>query len=52
MATSQHAPPHTSPHPANRSTNDDEIAAKAICYAGCYELLYKQHVIAPPAEVI
>jgi len=32
-------------------TNDDEIAAKAICYAGCYELLYKQHVIAPPAEV-
>ncbi|KAL3915702.1 MAG: hypothetical protein SGPRY_007117, partial [Prymnesium sp.] len=25
-------------------TNDDEIAARAICYAGCYELLYEQHV--------
>ena len=32
-------------------TDDDEIAARAICYAGCYELLYEQHVIAPPAEV-
>jgi len=32
-------------------TDDDEIAAKAICYAGCYELLYKQHVVMPPDEV-
>jgi len=32
-------------------TDDDEIAARAICYAGCYELLYQQHVVAPPAEV-
>mmetsp|Transcript_23086 Transcript_23086/g.60766 ORF Transcript_23086/g.60766 Transcript_23086/m.60766 type:complete len:416 (-) Transcript_23086:713-1960(-) len=32
-------------------TDDDEIAARAICYAGCYELLYTQHVVAPPAEV-
>lgn len=32
-------------------TDDDEIAARAICYAGCYELLYEQHLVAPPAEV-
>jgi len=32
-------------------TDNDEIAARAICYAGCYELLYTQHVVAPPAEV-
>jgi len=32
-------------------TDDDELAAKAACYAGCYEQLYKQHVVAPPAEV-
>ncbi|KAL1514990.1 hypothetical protein AB1Y20_004063 [Prymnesium parvum] len=32
-------------------TDDDEVAARAICYAGCYELLYEQHIVAPPAEV-
>lgn len=32
-------------------TDDDEIAAKAICYAGCYESLIEQHVVAPPREV-
>lgn len=32
-------------------TDDDEIAARAICYAGCYELLYNQHVVSPPADV-
>jgi len=32
-------------------TDDDEIAARAICYAGCYESLIAQHVIAPPREV-
>jgi dTDP-4-amino-4,6-dideoxygalactose transaminase len=32
-------------------TDDDELAAKAACYAGCYEKLYEQHVVAPPAEV-
>ena len=32
-------------------TDDDEIAARAICYAGCYELLYEQHMVAPPADV-
>ena len=32
-------------------TDDDELAAKAACYAGCYEQLYLQHVVAPPAEV-
>ena len=32
-------------------TDDEELAAKAACYAGCYEQLYKQHVVAPPAEV-
>ena len=28
-------------------TDDDEIAARAICYAGCYEALIEQHVVAP-----
>jgi dTDP-4-amino-4,6-dideoxygalactose transaminase len=32
-------------------TNDDELAAKAICYAGSYEKLYKKHASCPPAEV-
>jgi dTDP-4-amino-4,6-dideoxygalactose transaminase len=32
-------------------TDDPEIAARAACYAGCYEQLYLQHVVAPPAEV-
>jgi len=32
-------------------TDDEELAAKAACYAGCYEKLYEQHVVAPPAEV-
>merc|ERR1719353_2049982 len=32
-------------------TDDEEIAAKAICYAGCYESLLSQHIIAPPREV-
>jgi len=32
-------------------TDDDEVAACAICYAGCYESLIAQHVIAPPKEV-
>jgi len=32
-------------------TDDDEIAARAICYAGCYEALVAQHVVAPPTEV-
>merc|ERR1719267_406444 len=32
-------------------TDDPEIAARAACYAGCYEQLYEQHAIAPPAEV-
>merc|ERR1719231_1505796 len=32
-------------------TDDDEIAAKAICYAGCYEGLVAQHIIAPSKEV-
>jgi dTDP-4-amino-4,6-dideoxygalactose transaminase len=32
-------------------TDDDELAAKAICYAGCYEKLYKKHALSPPAEV-
>jgi len=32
-------------------TDDEEAAAKAICYAGCYELLYDQHTRAPPAAV-
>jgi len=31
-------------------TNDHEIAARAACYAGCYEQLYKQHIVAPPDE--
>ena len=32
-------------------TDDDELAARAACYAGCYEQLYLQHVVAPPAAV-
>jgi len=32
-------------------TDDDEIAARAICYAGCYEALITQHVVAPPTSV-
>jgi len=32
-------------------TNDDELAAKAICYAGSYEKLYKKHALCPPADV-
>ena len=32
-------------------TDDEEIAAKAICYAGCYEGLVAQHVVAPSTEV-
>jgi len=32
-------------------TDDEEIAAKAACYAGCYESLLGQHIIAPPREV-
>ena len=32
-------------------TDDDEIAAKAICYAGCYESLIEQHLVAPPTDV-
>jgi|UniRef100_A0A7S0J175 dTDP-4-amino-4,6-dideoxygalactose transaminase len=31
-------------------TDDDEVAARAFCYAGCYEQLYEQHVVMPPAE--
>lgn len=32
-------------------TDDDEVAAKAYCYAGCYEQLYQKHIISPPDEV-
>lgn len=32
-------------------TDDPEIAARAICYAGCYEGLIAQHVVAPPKEI-
>ena len=32
-------------------TDDEEIAAKAICYAGCYEGLVAQHIVAPSREV-
>ena len=32
-------------------TDDDEIAAKAICYAGCYESLMDHHIVAPPRDV-
>jgi len=32
-------------------TDDEEVAARAICYAGCYEALINQHVVAPPKEV-
>ena len=31
-------------------TDDPEVAAQAFCYAGCYELLYTQHIVSPPAE--
>ena len=31
-------------------TDDPELAARAACYAGCYEFLYQQHTLAPPAE--
>ena len=33
-------------------TNDDEIAAKAMCYAGSYEKLYVKHSSCPPHEVL
>ena len=33
-------------------TDDEEVAARAACYAGCYEQLYNQHLVAPPAEVL
>jgi len=32
-------------------TDDDEFAARAYCYAGCYERLYSQHVVSPPDAV-
>ena len=32
-------------------TDSEEYAARAACYAGCYEKLYDQHVVAPPAAV-
>lgn len=32
-------------------TDDDELAAKAICYAGSYEKLYKKHALHPPEAV-
>jgi len=32
-------------------TNDEEIAARAICYAGCYEGLVAQHIVAPSREI-
>ncbi len=32
-------------------TDDPEVAARAFCYAGCYEQLYDQHVVSPPADV-
>ena len=32
-------------------TDSEEYAARAACYAGCYEKLYEQHVVAPPAVV-
>lgn len=32
-------------------TNDDEVAARAILYAGSYEKLYAKHLLAPPAAV-
>lgn len=32
-------------------TDDPVIAAKAYCYAGCYERLYEQHVVSPPQAV-
>jgi dTDP-4-amino-4,6-dideoxygalactose transaminase len=32
-------------------TDDEEIAAKAICYAGCYESLVEQHLVKPSREV-
>jgi dTDP-4-amino-4,6-dideoxygalactose transaminase len=33
-------------------TNNDEIAAKAMCYAGSYEKLYVKHSSCPPHEVM
>jgi dTDP-4-amino-4,6-dideoxygalactose transaminase len=33
-------------------TDDDEIAAKAMCYAGSYEKLYVKHSSCPPHEVM
>ena len=32
-------------------TDDETIAAKAICYAGCYESLIEQHLVKPSREV-
>ena len=32
-------------------TDDPTLAAKAVCYAGCYEKLIEQHVVAPPKEI-
>jgi len=32
-------------------TDDDEMAAKAICYAGAYEKLYQKHALRPADEV-
>lgn len=32
------------------ATNDDDIAARAILYAGSYEKLYQKHLRSPPAE--
>jgi len=32
-------------------TDDDEIAARAACYAGCYEQLNLQHIVAPSQAV-
>jgi len=32
-------------------TDDEEAAARAICYAGCYEKLIDDHVRAPPRAV-
>jgi len=31
-------------------TDDPEVAARAYCYAGCYEQLFEQHVVSPPVE--
>lgn len=32
------------------ATNDDDVAAKAILYAGSYEKLYQKHLRSPPPE--